>query len=406
VRILVLEPYYEPDGGPAAPLFTMLCVELVRRGHQVTVLTAVPHYPSGRVPRTYCRARSHRTFEKGVHVIRVPLPSVDRSKLAQRLFQFLMFQIGALFAGWRIPCDVFISITPSLEIWLPFMYFSVVRGKPAVYSVHDVYPDSGIQLGVFRRRPIIRLVTYLERSCATRAKIVRVLSKSFTEGMKRLGVRDSRIRLIYDWVDTELIAPLPKSNPFSIEHGLDQEFVVLYAGNMGFSQGLEQVIEAARILADEEIRFVFVGEGASKESLLTMANAYALRNVTFLPFQPRDRLPQVLATADVSLVVLRKGMGLNSLPSKTLSILAAGRPIVASVDPDSDTWNLVARSKSGTCTPPGDSGLLAENIQVLRRNPELRAQMGQCGRQYAICHHSPVSAAKAFEAILAEALTT
>jgi colanic acid biosynthesis glycosyl transferase WcaI len=404
MRILLVTPYYLPDGGPAAPLFTMLCQELARKGHKVTALTAVPHYPTGQVPKDSRGIKARRSTEAGVQVIRVPLPSVDRSKLGQRLWQFLAYQVGALFAGWKLDCDVFISITPSLEVWLPFTYFSRLRGKPAIYSVHDVYPDSGIQLGIFRHKLIINLVTLLERSCANRASIVRILSRSFTEGVKRLGVPENRIRLIYDWVDTSLITPLSKSNSFAVEHGVDKEFVVLYAGNMGFSQGLEHVLEAARLLAGEELRFVLVGEGAAKDSLVAAADAYQLQNVTFLPFQPRARLPEVLASADVSLVILRQGMGYNSLPSKTLSILASGRPMVVSIDPGSDTWNLVERSESGICVPPENPARLAEAIRTLKQNPALRDKMGQNGRRYALRHHSPQSTAASFEEILTEAM--
>lgn len=404
MRILILEPYYEPDGGPAAPLFTMLCRELARRGHEVTVLTAVPHYPSGRVPEEFQGSRTCRTTEAGVHVIRVPLPSVDRAKLPLRLWQFLAYQIGALLHGWQLDCDVFISITPSLEVWLPFTYFARLRMKPVVYSVHDVYPDSGIQLGIFRHKLIISLVTALERSCATRAGMVRVLSESFVPGIKRLGVLDDRIRLIYDWVDTNLIAPQPKPNSFTFEYGLDDKFVVLYAGNVGFSQGLEHLVTAAHLMRDEnDIVFLIVGEGAAKENLQLLADEYQLHNLIFLPFQPRTRLPEVLAAADVSLVILRQGMGFNSLPSKTLSILASGRPMVVSIDPGSDTWSLVERSESGICVPPEDPERLAEAIRTLKRDETLRDKMGRSGRQYALLHHSVQSAAQAFEEIMVEA---
>ena len=404
MRILVVEAYYEPNSGPAAPLFTMLCQELARRGHQVTMLTAVPHYPSGRVPQAYRGLRARRTTENGVKVIRVPLPSVDRSNLRQRLFQFLAYQVGAVLSGWNIDFEVFVSATPSLEVWLPFLFFSVLRQKPAVYSVHDVYPDTGVQLGIFRHKAVIELVTRLERNCTGRAAIVRILSQSFQEGVERLGVPEHKIRLIYDWVDTGLITPMPKNNAFASEQGLADCFVVLYAGNIGFSQGLEHMLETARMLVDENIRFVFVGEGTTKEFLMETATSLHLPNVTFLPFQPREQLPEVLATADVSVVMLRQGMGFNSLPSKTLSILASGRPMIVSIDPDSDTWNLVERSQSGLCVPPENPTRLAEAILILKRNPILCKQMGQKGREYALLHHSQESAAEAFEQTLAEAM--
>lgn len=404
LRILVVEPYYEPDGGPAAPLFTMLCQELVRRGHEVTALTAVPHYPSGKVSKAYRGMKLHRTVENGVRVIRVPLPSVNRARLYQRLIQFLTYQVNALYFGWRLNCDVLISITPSLEVWLPIIFFTVIKRKPLIYSVHDVYPDSGIKLGIFRYKIVTKMVTLLEKSYAKRATLVRILSKSFEDGVKRLGVHNSRIRLIYDWVDTDLIKPLPKRNTFSIKNGLDDCFVVLYAGNIGYSQGLEIVLEAAKILEKENIRFLFIGEGVAKKSLMETSSALVLPNITFLPFQPREHLPEVLATADISLVILRKGMGYNSLPSKTLSILASGRPIVVSIDPGSDTWNLVERSQSGLCIEPECPNRMADAILHLKGDSTLRKKMGQNGREYALFYHSPKMAALSFERLFDEAI--
>jgi colanic acid biosynthesis glycosyl transferase WcaI len=179
---------------------------------------------------------------------------------------------------------------------------------------------------------------------------------------------------------------------------------VLYAGNIGFSQDLKNVLKCAQKLVNENIQFVFVGEGPAKQSLIEYSISLQLPNVRFLPFQPRVRLPEVLASTDLSLVTLRQGMGFNSLPSKTLSILASGRPLIACVDPGSDTWHLVERSQSGLCIPPEDPESLARAILTLKRNSKLKNQMGVRGREYVLNHHSPKMAAKAFEKILVEAL--
>ena len=127
MRILVVVPHYRPDGGPSAPLFTALCEELVRRGHQVTVITAVPHYPSGQVPEPYRGKVVTEAVEDGVRVIRVPLPSVDRRNLMQRLLQFVIYQIGAIWAGWNQEYDVLLTVTAALQVWLPFTFLSVLR---------------------------------------------------------------------------------------------------------------------------------------------------------------------------------------------------------------------------------------------------------------------------------------
>lgn len=401
MNILIVTPHYPPDGGPSSPLFAMLAEELVRIGHQVTVIAAVPHYPTGRVPREFRGFQTKRSTEKGVEILRVPVPSLNRGNLSLRLLQFFCFQIGMTWAGLRRKFDVLLTSNPALQVGLPFLVLGSLRRKPAVFSVHDVYPDAGIELGVFRSPAVIALVTLLEKACLRRADKVRILSDSFAAPMKRMGVPDEKRELIYDWVDTDLIRPLSKENDFAREHGLAEKFVLLYAGNIGLSQGLELVLTAAERLAPhEDVRFVFVGEGASRDNLITEAKRRRLKNVSFFPFQPREHLPEVLATADVSLVVLKKGIGFRSLPSKSYSILASGRPIVASVDEGSDSWKLIERCGGGICVPPEDPDRLTEAILRLKSDPVLRRELGAQGREYAERHHSPQAAAALFEKLL------
>jgi colanic acid biosynthesis glycosyl transferase WcaI len=406
MRVLMIVPYYAPDLGPSAPLFTMLSAGLARRGHQVTVITTVPHYPSGQVPTEFRGRWLWRSSENSVEVVRVTLPSVKRADLAQRLLQFICYQFGATWAGLGQQYDAVLVANPALWVWLPFTWLVVLRRKPAVFSVHDVYPDVGITLGIFRHRPVIAAVTGLERFCLNHAAVVRILSDSFRPGLHALGVSDTKMALVYDWVDTDLIRPLPRDNAFARETGLTDRFVVLYAGNLGLSQGLEHVLTAAALLAAYgDIRFVFVGDGAAREQLVTQAEQHRLANVQFLPFQPRARLAEVLATADVSLVTLQRGVGWGSLPSKTFSILASGRPMLASVDEGSETWCLVNRAEAGLCVRPESPSHLAEAILTLKQDAALRERLGRNGRIWAERYHSPQSAAEQFENLLLVAAT-
>src|SRR4030065_989300 len=139
MRILFISIYYYPDGGAAAPLFTMLCEALVQRGHSVTVVTTVPHYPSGKVSEAYRGWSIKTTIENGVQVIRIPMPSVNRKRLAARLLQFVVYQILATVSSLQLDFDVFVSHSSALEVWLPFMVNAAIRRKPSVYSVHDIY---------------------------------------------------------------------------------------------------------------------------------------------------------------------------------------------------------------------------------------------------------------------------
>jgi colanic acid biosynthesis glycosyl transferase WcaI len=128
---------------------------------------------------------------------------------------------------------------------LPFLYYVNLRHKPAIFSVHDVYPDVGVTLGVFRNKYIIEAIASLERYCLNHSRIVRILSESFRPGLRNLGTPDSKMALVYDWVDTDLIQPLSRDNHFAQVNDLKDRFVVLYAGNIGLSQGLENVLTAA-----------------------------------------------------------------------------------------------------------------------------------------------------------------
>jgi colanic acid biosynthesis glycosyl transferase WcaI len=404
MQVLFQNLHYLPDGGPSAPLFGMLCEALVKRGHEVTVVAAVPHYPSGRVQEQYRGWRVRRSVEKGVRVVRIPVPSLNRSRMSQRLMQLLVYQIGSVLGAWKEPFDIGVYTSPTLSMLLPFAYHNVLRKKAAIYSIHDVYPQVGITLGIFRQPWVISLVSAMEKFCLRRSAYVRILSESFALPLKSLGVPDKKMVLIYDWVDINLIRPASKENRFSRKNGLAEKFVVQYAGNIGLSQGLGHVLEAAQELSpNQDILFLFVGDGAGRERLENDARKLKLTNVMFLPFQPRPRLPEVLASADLSLVTLKKGITTGSLPSKSFSILSSGRPIIASVDEDSDMARLVERSQAGVTVPPEEPHLLAEAILNLKGNPAACRQMGIRGREYVEKYHSPESAATFFEGLLQRA---
>lgn len=406
MRILLIASYYAPDGGPAAPLFTMLCEGLVRRGHDVTVLTAVPHYPSGKVPETFHTKGVKESLENGVRVLRVGLPSVDRSRLSKRMYQFLAYQWNALRLGPKNDFDVVMTHTPAMEIWLPFLRYVVWGRKPFLYSIHDVYPEVGIRLGIFRNALVIKIVDALENHCLRHAWRVRVLSQSFIQGLLDKHISQEKIDLVYDWVEIDAIKPMPRVNAFSDEYGLSDKFVLLYAGNIGLVQALDKIIDAAHLLRDDpDILFAFVGDGAGKSMLVEKVQQLGLTNVKFIPYQPRQRMPEIFAATDVALVSLKKGTAFGALPSKTFSILSSGRPVLACIDEGSDAWNLITRANAGVCVPPEQPELIAQAMRDLKANREQCAVLGQNGRTYITQFHSPEYAAKIFEQIFEKVIS-
>jgi colanic acid biosynthesis glycosyl transferase WcaI len=396
MKILIISPCYPPDLGPSAPMFGMLAESLASLGHQVTVLAAVPHFPNGIVPKEYRHRLWTWEIGNGVHVGRAWIPSGNRANLFHRALTFAIYQVLVTLVGLRVEYDVAFIVNPAIETGLPFLLLGWLRRKPSIFGVWDVYPEVGVRMGLFRNQGVIQLVALLEDACLHNAWNVQVLGEGFLDDLMSHRVDPKRIVIIPPWLDTGLIRPLPRQNLFSCEHELNEQFVVLYAGNLGLSQGLDVVLEAARILEnDHEILFLFVGDGAGKAGLTRQASG--LSNVRFLPFQPRERLPELLASADVSLVVLKKGIGASSMPSKTFSILSSGRPVLACVDEGCDTWNYVERCHAGICIVPENPTALVQAIRLLKRNPEQRVQMGWNGRAWAEKYHSPQSAAENFQ---------
>ncbi len=169
MRVMILGALYEPDLGPSASLFTLLCENLVRLGHEVTIITFSPSDSSGRVLADYRGKLLWKTIENGVNVIRVTQPYFDRSKLPLRMLQNICYQIGASLAGLGQHYDVVMAASSSLTAWLPFASMVVLPRKPAIYSVYDVYPKVGIALGVFRNKWVIQMVSAMERFCLKNA---------------------------------------------------------------------------------------------------------------------------------------------------------------------------------------------------------------------------------------------
>ena len=390
-----------PDGGPSAPMFGMLCDHLARRGHHITVVAAVPHYPSGQVPAQYRRGFIQPSQEDGVQVIRVRVPSVNRGSLPHRLLQFFVYQLGAAWVCLKLKYDIALVTNPALESWLPFFVLEKMRRKPSVFCVWDLYPEVGIEIGIFHSPFVIRFVKNLEDFCLEQASLVQSLTTGFVPHLRDRVSNPDKITVIAPWLDTGFVRPLPRKNSFSNEYGLASSFVVLYAGNIGLSQGLENVLAAAEMLKKQnDIQFVLVGDGAARANLEDARKKRRITNVRFIPFQPRASLPDVLATADISLIMLKAGISSGSLPSKSFSILASGRPVIASVDENSDTWKLVKRAKAGLCIPPENPQELVRAILSLKNAPNLQQRLGINGRLYVERYHSPKSASEQFEKLL------
>jgi len=248
---------------------------------------------------------------------------------------------------------------------------------------------------------LIDIVARVEKFFYDRAARISVLSDDFKRNLMDKKVPAGKLTVIPACVDTEFFRPQPRENDLRERWGLSGKFVVLYAGNIGFSQGLEIVLEAARqLLEREDIQFVIVGEGATQADLQARAALMGLTNVQFRPFQPREDVPQVYGLADVCLVSLKKDVVAESVPSKTYTIMACGRPIIAVVNRTSEAATLITDAECGLCIEPGDASGLAEAVLELNRNMGLRVHMEAHGRFTAINRYGRQVAADLYQQMI------
>jgi len=280
--------------------------------------------------------------------------------------------------------DVLMAVAPPITVGLSGWLLAALRKAPLVFNAQDIWPDGLVHMGKLRNRTVIRAFAWLEQLTYRAARRVTVLSDGMKDNLLRKGVQSGRIAVIPNWVDLDAIRPVEKENSFRKELGLEGQFVVLFAGNVGFAAGLDGVVAAADLLRREpNLIFLIVGEGSAKQGLMLSVRDLGLQNCRFVTSQPPERLSEVFGAADLSLVSLRSGMGALSVPSKTMAIMASARPILAVVPLDSEVRRVVEEAQCGRCVAPEDPTTMAAEIIALRGDREQLESFGANGRRYA-----------------------
>ncbi len=376
---------YFPDETATGQLLTDLCEDLVRvHGCRVSVVTGWPRTASSDDGARRFRRRSifvGREDRHGVRIYRARGTHFDKRRFAGRASNYMTYFGSACWAGLRLDRpDVVVALTDppivGLAAWLAGRRF----GAPLVMAFKDLFPEVAALLPDFHSDTINRALQGVNRLLVRRAAVNIALGETMRQRLiEDKGAPPERTTIIADWADTAAIAPGPRRNAFSAAHGLDGTFVVMHSGNIGFSQSLETVVEAAALLRDlPDLEIVFQGDGARKEGLQRQVRALGLENVRFLPFQPRERLSESFATADLFIVSLQTGLAGYIVPSKLYGILAAGRPYVAAVDSACEVAALTLRHECGAIARPGDAADLAGQIRRFHADRDYGAR---CGRQ-------------------------
>lgn len=405
MRLLLLILQFPPDVNSTGLLMAQLGESLVARGHQVDVLTTFPHYERFQVWPEYRGRLFQRDTYRGMRVLRLYVHARGRKQnMLNRLLSYLSFSLLAAAAGLlaRRSYDAILCPNGGFLTGIAASVLGAARGVPFVLNVQDLYPETPVRAGQLKDGPAVRVLEWLERYQYRRAAHITVIAPAFRDNLLAKGVPPHKVSVIPNFADVEVIRPLSRDNPWSRRHGLADRFVVAHAGNVGYVYDLETLLHAAaRLSAYSDILFLIVGDGVMKPRLQELAGELGLANVRFLPFQPSEDLPWLRAACDVHLSLYRPGSARYSMPSKLYEIMASGRPLVASAEPDSDVRRLVDESGCGLGLEPGDPEALAEAVLRLRADPALRQALAASGRAHAERSYSRTRVADQYERLLA-----
>jgi glycosyltransferase involved in cell wall biosynthesis len=380
---------------------------LVEQGHRVTVLTEVPNHPSGIVQPGFQGKLWVREQREGVDVLHLWVKTSSTKNFRTRLLFYLSYMVMAIIAGLLLPgrIDVIFANSPPLFVAVAGWVISLVRRVPFVMEVQDLWPESAVVLGELKNPRFIRWAEWFEEHCYQRASRIVAVTQGICNRLKVQGVSTAKVALIPNGSNIDLFRPDPgKGTGLRAQLGLQDKFVALYAGIHGLAQGLETLLEAARLLIDQpDIRFVFVGDGPKKSELLALKKSYGLTNLIMLPEQPLEQMPAYLSMADVAIVPLRKvDLFLGALPTKIFDAWACQKPTLIGVD--GEARSVLEKVGAGMFVEPEQPQVLAQALLHLRGKPDLLAQMGLAGRQAVLKQYSLQAAARQVEAILIEVI--
>ena len=402
MNLLVLCPHVAPDVAPTGEVMSAIAAALADRGHRLHVVTALPWYRHHKVEDGWGgRPWRTETTDWGWITRLHPFPT-DKTNIPARAVAFGGFTAMSVVAATatRMRPDAVMVMSPPLPLGVAGWLAATFRRAPFVFNVQDVFPDVAVELGAITNPRVIAAASALEKFLYRRSDAVTVLSEDLRDNVGgKLGThRPERVHVIPNFVDTERIAPADRMNSYREQYGLGDRTVVLYAGNVGLSQSLDLLVEAARRFRDrDDVVFVVNGGGSAKDALVE--SAAGLDNLKFVEMQPRERLPEVLAAGDLHVVPLKRGLARSSVPSKLYSILAAGRPVLASVDAGTEVATTIERASAGVSVPPEDPDAFCAALTDLLDDPARRTAMGESGRAFVEGWVSPAAVGASYETL-------
>lgn len=389
MRILSLAPYFYPEEIASSSMSRNLDEVYTNEKIERVVCCPTPcRGISEEVRQEYKNRKEDIYYDGLLHAYRFALYKEGRSTISRAVRYGIMsiyMLLWAFFSKKAKDCDlIFVGSTPPTQGLLAALV-KKVKKIPFVYNLQDIFPDSLVGTGLAKKGSVVwKIGRLIENFTYRHADKIIVISEDFKKNIMAKGVPEGKIEVIYNWVDEDAVVDVPRyDNILFKRYNLDpSKFYITYNGNIGLTQNMDMLLEVAKELeANEDIQFVLVGNGAYLEQVIQIVKDRNISNVHLLPFQPYEDISHVFSLGDVSLVISKPGVGANSVPSKTWSIMSASRPILASFD-ENELKGIIEENNCGVFTKAGDKAAFTAAILKLYKNRELCKEQGKNGRKF------------------------
>lgn len=386
MRILQLAGYFFPEKAASIYLEENRCQAFSEAGFHTIVYVARPQRGlSEEEYQHYKRKKLEVLYNDGIEVHRFAMYREGTNPIL-RAFRYFLISIVQFWKGvWSKDIDlIYVASTPPTQGALAALV-SKCKRIPFVYNLQDIFPDSLAGTGLANKGTLLwKIGRIIEDFTYRNADKIIVISEDFKNNIMAKGVPEEKIVVIYNWVDQNAVVNVPREkNVLFDRYELDRsKFYITYNGNIGLTQNMDMLLEVAKTLeANDNIQFVLVGNGAYMEQVQQIIKDRNILNVHLLPFQPYEDISHVFSLGDVSLVISKPGVGANSVPSKTWSIMSASRPVLANFD-ENELKTIISDNNCGIFTKAGDKGAFTNAILMLYNDRELCKEMGKNGRKF------------------------
>jgi glycosyltransferase involved in cell wall biosynthesis len=378
--LLIHQAFAAPDEAGGTRHYE-LAYYLATHGHTVTIIASPVSYLTGKPRQERIPWMVRETPEPGITILRTyTYPALHKS-FVHRVFSFFSFMFSSFFNGLKVrKVDLVWGTSPPIFQGFTAWLLARIKGVPFLFEVRDLWPAFAIAMGVLDNKLLISLSLWLEHFLYSHADRVMVNSPGFIDHVTERGAK--RVELIPNAADPEMFDPAGSARNFRARCKLEDNFVVLYAGAHGISNDLGVILQAAALFkSNDAIRLVLVGDGKEKPALQLQAQQLGLSNLLFVPPVPKNEMPDVLASADACIAILKPlELYKTTYPNKVFDYMAAGRPVICAID--GVIRQVVEEAGAGSFVQPGDPQAMAAAIQSMAANPAKARQMGEAGRSY------------------------